>query len=173
MDRSTELRLPTVVVAVRIVVSGKSAVDAELFAAAAPRHGRGELIDDVAEMLDGDDPFVPVRIGGNVRLVGKAAIAWVAIRRRDPDALPSREFPEEPSEVILLYDRRHRVEIALPSPTEPLRGFLLDSSPADRPRVIDHLNSGPRFVRLWTPDEQVLVNRSLIVEVVELPEEES
>jgi hypothetical protein len=165
MDRSAELRLPTVAVAVRIVVGARPPADAELFVSGAPRADRGQLVDDVSDMLDGADEFVPVRCGdGGVRLVGKHAIAWVAIRHRDPGAAP-----EEPSEVFELYDRRHRVELAFASGT--VRGFVLDSSPADRPRVIDHLNRVERFVRLWTPDEQLLVNRAMILEVVELPEE--
>jgi hypothetical protein len=34
--------------------------------------------------------------------------------------------------------------------------------------VIDHLNRPGLFVRLWTPDEQVLVNKRQIVAVAEL-----
>jgi hypothetical protein len=38
--------------------------------------------------------------------------------------------------------------------------------------VIDYLNRAIRFVRLWTPEEQVLINKSLILEVIEMPEAE-
>jgi hypothetical protein len=44
---------------------------------------------------------------------------------------------------------------------------LFDSSPADRPRVVDHLNRARRFLRLWTPDAQTLINTDQIVAVRE------
>jgi hypothetical protein len=45
---------------------------------------------------------------------------------------------------------------------------LLDSAPADRPRVVDHLNGPGVFLRVWSPDEHVLVNKHQIVSVTEL-----
>jgi len=50
-----------------------------------------------------------------------------------------------------------------------LIGTMLDSSPADRPRVIDHLNRSGRFVRLWTTEEHYLINTTQVVAVTELP----
>ena len=70
--------------------------------------------------------------------------------------------------MVTLYDRQHRVEIELVAGTR-LLGTLLDSSPADRPRVIDHLNGAASFVRLWTPHEHILINKAQIVCVTELP----
>ena len=109
-----------------------------------------------------------MRWDSQVRLLAKHAIAWVAIRRRDPDEMPSTDFENEPSE-LTLYDREHRVEIAL-AHGAPLVGTLLDSSPADRPRVVDHLNRAGRFVRLWTSDEHFLINATQVVAVTELGE---
>ena len=48
--------------------------------------------------------------------------------------------------------------------------MLLDSSPADRPRVVDHLNRPGAFLRLWTSEEHYLVNKTQILHVVELRE---
>ena len=48
-----------------------------------------------------------------------------------------------------------------------LEGMLFDSAPADRPRVIDHLNGPGSFVRLWTSDEHYLINKAHILHVTE------
>lgn len=152
-----------------MVISGKPPSDAELFVADTPRGDRGQLLDDIAELLDEPAAFVPIRDGGVVRLIPKHAIEWVGVRQRDPDA-PATASEESP-EMFTLYDRRHRVEIDVAG-TGRLAGIFLDSSPSDRPRVIDYLNRAIRFVRLWTPEEQVLINKSLILEVIEMPEAE-
>jgi hypothetical protein len=168
---TAELRIPTVAVPARVQVVHKPIGEAELFVADA-RRSRGQLLDAVATMLDGPLEFVPLRQAGGVRLVPKDAIVWVAIRRRDPEALASADFSlEEPSEVLTLYDRYHEVEIELAGLT--LAGMLLESSPADRPRVIDYLNRVPRFVRLWTSEELVLINKRMIVAVTDQPEPEA
>ncbi|MEO8707226.1 MAG: hypothetical protein ABI867_44780 [Kofleriaceae bacterium] len=164
-----DLRIPTVAVAVRIAQSGKPELEAELFIAAESRHDRAQLLEDLATMLDTADTFVPVRANGVVRLVGKHALAWVAVHRRGAEATLSTDFPDEPSEVITLYDRQHRVELVLADGS--ITGLLLDSLPADHPRVLDYLNHAPRFVRLWTPEAHVFVNKQRILEVIELGSE--
>jgi hypothetical protein len=167
VDRSAELRLPTIVVPVRLCPVGQVPRDAELFVADVARRGRSHLLDDLGTLLDGSAGFVPVRVDGEVRLLSKYAIAWIAVRRRGGDDLPPTEFPEELSDASTLYDRQYRVSIEL-AHGPCLTGLLLDSSPADRPRVVDHLNRPGMFVRLWTPDEHVLVNKQAIVSVAEL-----
>lgn len=173
MDRSLELRLPTIAVPVRIaMVGGTAGTHAELFVADVPRPGRGKLIDDAAALLDEPAAWLPVREGATVRLVNKVAIAWIALARRAPDRDPARDFTEEPSEVTMLYDQQFPVEIELANGAR-LRGTLLDSAPADRSRVIDHLNAAGRFVRLWTSDEQYLISAAQIIAVTPLPESAS
>ena len=157
MDRSTDLRLPTFAVPVRLALVGHDVAPAELFVAAEAGRGRTDLIDDIVALLDMAASFLPVRAHARIRLLGKHAVAWVAVART-----------EEPSEVVTLYDRQHRVEIELVAGTR-LLGTLLDSLPADQPRVIDHLNRATSFVRLWTPQEHILINRAQIVCVTELP----
>ena len=166
-ERSAELKLPTTAVGVRLaMLGGGAAAPAELFVADAPGRTRMQLVDDVAEMLGRDDMFVPVRAANRVRLLGKHAIAWVAIRRRGEEGEPLEL--EETLEEHSLYDRQHRVELELVHGTK-LIGTMLDSSPADRPRVIDHLNRSGRFVRLWTTEEHYLINTTQVVAVTELP----
>lgn len=167
VDRSAELRLPTLAVPVRLALVGRELAGAELFVADVARRGRSHLFDDIAALLDASAGFVPVRIDGGVRLLAKHAIAWIAVRRRGEDDLPSAEFPEELSDAFTLYDRQHRVAIALSGGPE-ITGLLLDSAPADRPRVVDHLNGPGVFLRVWSPDEHVLVNKHQIVSVTEL-----
>ncbi len=160
MTAVTELRLPTVTVPVRLALFGREVAPAEVFLRDVPRRGKGHVIDDVAELLDGPEAFVPVRLGGQVRLCGKHAIEWVSLARPDDD----------PADLLALYDRQHRVELELAGGTR-LSGTLLDSSPADRPRVIDHLNHARTFVRLWTSDDHYLIHKARIVGVTELPGE--
>jgi hypothetical protein len=109
-----------------------------------------------------------VRTSSRVRLLGKHAIAWVAVDRHDPeDAAPvePREIPEE----LTLFDHQHFVEVELSHGTK-LIGTLLDSEPAEHSRVGDHLNRCGRWLRLWTTDQHYLINALQVVAVTELGE---
>lgn len=162
-----ELRLPTIVVPVRLALVGHEASGAELFVPDIPRRGRTHLVDDVAQVLEDPTGFLPVKVGDGVRLLGKHAICWISIGVAAPDASP--DFPQETSEVFTLYDRQHRVEIELLAGMR-LTGTILSSTPADRPRAIDHLNRAVHFVRLWTPENHFVINKTQIVGVTELTE---
>jgi hypothetical protein len=166
--RASELRLPTKVVAVRLALVDTAPFAAEMFVSDVPRRGRSHLLDDVAAQLGTEATFMPVRWSNQVRLLAKHAVTWVAVRRLDPEHDPSTDFSDEPSE-LTLYDREHRVEIELAGGTR-LSGTLLDSSPADRPRVMDHLNRAGRFLRLWTAEEHYLIHATRVVTVTELGE---
>ncbi len=157
---------------VRLALVSANAHPAELFVADVPRKGHSELLDAIAALLDADASFIPVRSDGNVQLLGKHAIAWIAVGRTavgdaagDDDS--DDDFAEIPSEVITLYERQHRVAVKLVAGGQ-IEGSLFDSSPSDRPRVADHLNGAGRFVRLWTANEHYLVNKTQIVQVTEL-----
>lgn len=162
-DRSSpELRLPTIAVPVRLALVGQAGVAAELFVADIVRRDRVHLFDDLSGLLDARGAaFVPVRIAGEVRMIAKRAMAWIAIERVDPAEVTLEELE--------LHDREHRVEIELVAGNQPaqLHGSLLDSSPADHPRVIDHLNRSGAFLRLWTQDDHVWINRDHVVAVYE------
>lgn len=160
-----ELRLPTRVVSVRLAIVGSAPTSAELFIADVPRSGRAQLIDDLAALVAGEANFIPVRWASRVRLLAKHAISWIAVPRVDPDE-PLADFAPEASEELKLYDRQHLVEIELAQATK-LIGTMLDSSHADRPRVVDQLNRAGRFLRLWTTSEHYLINTSQVVAVTE------
>jgi hypothetical protein len=164
MEQKAELRLPTIAVPVKLVVVGHAAVTAELFVGDVPRSSRTQLLDDIGILLDQDTSFLPIRGEGGVRLLAKHWIAWIAITRSEETE--QDDFDDSPSEVITLYDRRHPVVVQLVT-GEALAGTLFDSSPADRPRVIDHLNRAGRFVRLWTPEDHYLIAKQHILEVKE------
>lgn len=164
MERKPELRLPTTAVPVTLRLVAGSNVDAELFVAETARSGHSQLLDDVAAMLDATAPFLPVRVAKQVQLYAKIAIAYVSIARQDePD---ENEFEDVPSEVFTLYDRQHHVKVELAG-DRSLTGTLFDSSPADRPRVIDYLNGASRFLRLWTEATHYLINKDQIIRVSE------
>ena len=155
--------MPTVTVAVRLAVVGHEPTGAELFLAETPR-GRSGVLDAVAELLDEASDFLPVRGAAGVRLLAKRAFAWLAIERGELS--PDEEFEDQPSEVMTLYDRQHKVVVELTTGMK-LEGMVFESEPADRPRVIDHLNRAGRFVRLWTSDEHYLINKAHILQVLE------
>ena len=173
-------------VAVRLALVGAPPSAVEVFVPEVPRSSRGQLFDDLAAQLARDTRFLPVRTASRVRLIGKHAIAWIAIGRQaapapepaaeataeataeaiaEPAAEATIDLPEE----LTLFDHQHFVEIELAHGTK-LIGTLLDSAPADHSRVIDHLNDAGRFVRLWTTDQHYLINTTQIVAVTELGE---
>jgi hypothetical protein len=181
MASSAELRLPTLAVPVRLALVGRAPSGAELFVADVARRGRSHLFDDIAALLDESAGFVPARIDGEVRLVAKHAIAWIAMARTsgadERRGTPPPDDDEELSDADALYDRQHHVAIELAGAAGAagaagIEGLLLESAPANRPRVVDHLNGPGAFLRLWSSDEHVLVNKQQIVSVTELPSTE-
>ena len=162
---ASQLRLPTISVPIRVAVVGKrELVNAEVFIIDTPRSGRTALIDDIVALFEADGTFIPMRCETGVRIYGKDALACVAVRRR-PETIPDDE--EEHSEVFTLYDHQHRVEVELIGGMK-LEGMLMDSSPSNRSRAVDHLNRVGRFVRLWAADEHYLINKGQIVQVGEM-----
>jgi hypothetical protein len=155
------------VITVRLAIAGSTPSAVEMFVPDVPRRGRSQLLDDLAAQLDGTARFVPVRTTSRVRLVGKHAIAWIAIDRRDADEAPAE--PAEIPEDLTLFDHQHFVEVEL-SHGAKLIGTLLDSAPADSSRVGDHLIQSGRWLRLWTTDQHYLINVQQVVCVTELGE---
>jgi hypothetical protein len=155
------------VVTVRLAIAGATPSAVEMFVPDVPRRGRGQLLDDLAAQLDGAARFVPVRTTSRVRLVGKHAIAWIAVDRRGADEPPAA--PAEIQEDLTLFDHQHFVEVEL-SHGAKLIGTLLDSAPADASRVGDHLNHSGSWLRLWTTDQHYLINVQQVVWVTELGE---
>lgn len=164
MSRSLpSLRTPTVEVSVRLALRGDAPTAAALFLPETPQLGRSQLLENVCSYLDEEREFLPVAFGALRALVNRSAIAYAAVARR-----PSGFDDDEVSDVHTLFDHRCPVAVTLEGGAS-LRGTLLFSSPADRARLIDFVNLGPRFVRLWTSDELILVQRSAIRILAELP----
>ncbi len=141
---------------------------AELFVPDVPRPVPASLLEDLAAMLEDEREFLPAVLGGRQTLVNRAAIAYVAVRRRPH--VPSKQFdPEEVSDVLTLFDHRCPVSVTLVGGVA-LAGTLLFSSPAERSRLVDFINLGPRFVRVWANEELFLVQRSAIRTLAETAE---
>ncbi len=174
MGGSSELRLPTLAVSVQLARAGKPSEQVELFVADMPRRTRSQLVTELAELLESEPAFLPVRepeAGGRVAMVGKQAILWVAISLHQLHAGAAvngvpEEVEFEPSEVLNLFDHRHDCRVELDTGLG-IDGCVLYTSPADRPRFADHLNERGLFVRIWTSDELYLVNKRHIVRVLE------
>lgn len=165
MTRSLpSLRTPTLEVAVRLALRGDAPAPASLFLPEGPPKGRAQLLEAVCAYLEEEREFLPVAFGELRALVNRAAIAYVAVPRR-PIGLDA----DEVSDVHTLFDHRSPVAVTLEGGAS-LRGTLLFSSPADRARLIDFVNLGPRFMRIWTSDELILVQRSAIRILAEIPE---
>lgn len=179
MRPTAELRVPMVPVAVEIAGTHAPPAPCEVYLADTPRHGRTAMADDLAALLEADPPFIPVKFVAGVTLVGKHAIQWLAFALHaapvDDNDGDGDDFgdtspeggPREPSEVMTLFDSKHDVEITL-GDGSTLTGSILHSSPADKPRVIDYLNRPARFVRLWTPRAQYLINKAHVARVREV-----
>ncbi len=69
--------------------------------------------------------------------------------------------------MFTLYEHEHKVEVELLGGMR-LEGALMDSSPSNRSRAVDHLNRAGRFVRLWAAEEHYLINKGQIIQVGEL-----
>jgi hypothetical protein len=168
--RTAELKVPTMAVGVRLALVAAQPAPVEMFLPDIPGRSHNQMLDDLASQLGGDARFVPVRMANQVRLVGKHAIAWIAVTR-----YPAGEAPEAPAasvdipEELTLFDHQHFVEIEL-AHDQKLVGTLLDSESIEHSRLGDHLNRSGYWLRLWTPDQHYLVNAQQVVAVTELGE---
>lgn len=87
-QRTTELKLPTMSVGVRLALVAAPPTAVEMFVPEVPGRSHAQLLDDLADQLSGDARFVPVRTTNRVRLIGKHAIAWIAVSRYAVDVAP-------------------------------------------------------------------------------------
>jgi hypothetical protein len=166
--RTSELRVPTMAVGVRLALVGTSPSPVEMFVPEVAGRDHSRLLDDLAAQLRAEAQFLPVRAASRVRLLAKHAIAWVAVARYAADEPPPAEPAEIPEE-LTLFDHQHFVEVELAHGGK-LTGTLLDSAPAEHARLGDHLNRGGRWLRLWTTDQHYLINTAQVISVTELGE---
>jgi hypothetical protein len=167
--RTAELKVPTMAVGVRLALVAAQPTQVEMFLPDIPGRSHHQMLDDLATQLAGDARFVPVRMASQVRLIGKHAIAWIAVTRyaggEAPEAPAAIDIPEE----LTLFDHQHFVEIEL-AHGHKLTGTLLDSESIEHSRLGDHLNRSGSWLRLWTPNEHYLVSAQQVVAVTELGE---
>jgi hypothetical protein len=161
---SESLKVPTAAVGVGLALADGSVVKAQLFVPERGHRGRA-LATDLAALLDADPAFLPAReAGGHVCLYAKHAIAYVAIPLRDAAA---DDGDDADTDDVQLYEHQRDVEVVLErGPT--LVGQLLYTSPADRPRVLDHMNHPGAFVRLWTAETLYVIGKRHVLRVREI-----
>ena len=140
MERKPELRLPTVAVPVKLALVGHEAAAAELFVADAVRPGRSQLHNDIAsdarrarELSAGARRFERSAVREGVDCVGLHGAS-----ARKPSAARPSSSTSHPKW------SRSTIGGTMSSSSwiggGSLVGTLFDSSPSDRPRVIDHFN---------------------------------
>ncbi|MBK7538506.1 MAG: hypothetical protein IPI49_24690 [Myxococcales bacterium] len=165
---SPSLRTPTLALPVKLALRGESLTSATLFVPDVPRQARAQLLEDVRLLLEQERDFLPVDLDGARTLVSRAVISYVSVARR-PSGLVTSFGDDEVSDVHTLFDHRCPVLVTLVD-AKTLRGTLLFSSSADRARLMDFINLGPRFLSLWRTDDLLLVQRSAIRSIIEVAE---
>jgi len=162
---SDDLKIPKLPVTVELAVVGEGIRQVEVFVAehraGSPRRQR------VLDLLESEPQFLPaVAAGGTQQIFNKAMLLWVGISLLD-GALPVEEDGDGDIDAEnggTLYDVRRPVTVELQG-GGALRGDLLYSPPPEQARVVDYLNRGGRFLRLWASDRVVLVNKERIISV--------
>jgi len=162
---SDDLKIPKLPVTVELAVVGEGVRQAEVFVAehraGSPRRQR------VLDLLESEPQFLPaVAANGEQRIFNKAMLLWVGIPLLE-GVLPVEEDGDgdlASDDGGTLYDVRRPVTVELQGGGE-LSGDLLYSPPPEQARVVDYLNRGGRFLRLWASDRVVLVNKERIVSV--------
>ncbi len=166
MSASSDLRLPKFPVEVEVGFADGSSRWVDVYVAEHTEHSyrRQHVID----LLEADEPFVPARdVAENGdehwAMINKATIAWVAIPL-DQGSLPVEESLEATDPE--LYDVQSPVSVDI-SAHSAVEGHVLYSPPAGHGRLIDYLNQPRRFLRVWTAERLVLVNKSWVLGVRE------
>ena len=138
---------------VAVTLDGGQRIDGEIFLRPTARYQtRPELPID---LLNDGKPFFPVLSNGVVLLLAKANVAVVET---------SNELDDEFAAPVLGL----AVEVTL-SDGKTCRGSVFLETRADRPRLLDFLNSyNEQFVALVEANRVFLVNRSSIVHVREV-----
>jgi len=161
-----DLRIPKLPVTVELDVAGEGTRRVEVFVA---EHRAGSPTRQrVLDLLESEPLFIPVVDNGGHRLFNKATLVSVSIPLVK-GALPIEEDRDGDlgsSNQGTLYDVRRPVTIELRGGAV-LNGDLLYSPPPDQTRVVDYLNRGGRFLRLWCGDRVVLVNKTWLICVTE------
>jgi hypothetical protein len=153
------LRVRKQIVAVDLALSGIAPRQVEVFLAEReiPVHRRQRLFD----LLEHGTSFLPARDSTtgtweivNRDLVVFARVALSAFTGEDGDASDE------------LFDIRQRVRVDLTT-GDAISGELLYSAAETLTRVTDYMNQRERFLRLWTEEDLLLIQKSFIARVIE------
>jgi hypothetical protein len=142
-------------VGVRLALVAAPPAAVEMFLPEVPGRSHNQLLDDLASQLAGDSRFVPVRTASRVRLVGKHAIAWIAVTRY-ADATDGEilTMETEPTELSL-------VEASAEFAASPAEAAAVPVPVADAPRA-ESLRPG---TTADIPEELTLFDHQHFVEV--------
>lgn len=157
MTASAQLRIRKEPLEVELVLAGEPPRRVELFLAEHGPHAFDRQ--SVLDLLEQADSFLPAcdRETGNWESFHTRSVVWIAIPRSPADG------EESGGE---LYDRRKLVHVWLTGGAS-LEGEILYSAPEESARVVDVMNRKERFLRLWSGNRLFLVNKDLVLRVVE------
>lgn len=145
-------RVPRRLVHVRLMLDDGRTIEGRLFTAVTGTDGRPERLVD--HLNDPSEDFVPLAVGDDRFLIGKAGIVYVQFFER-PDEADGLDTPG---------GRRAPVRLTLTGGMALLGSFVIDMPP-ERSRVVDYLNAAPRFVPVFGEGQITLVQRNNIVTV--------
>ncbi len=151
-------RIPKERVTVRMLLRSQTMHSFELFVPIRPEpRPPGQIL---RELLEQDRPFFPGRDldADEFVLISRDSVVWAEVHK-DPD----HELGQ-----LELYDYKQRVRVELAVGAR-IDGDVYYSAPSANARLMDHLNGPERFVFLHGNDRVVLVNKSYVDFVAELP----
>jgi hypothetical protein len=144
-------KVPKTETEVRILLDDGRTIDGSIFTSVTGPHGGPETI--LERLTDASEEFVPLACGADRLLLNKSGIILLQCPL---DALASADLGQGAKEVP--------VRISLAGGTS-LVGRLAIRMPPERARVLDYLNSAPRFVPLLGEQQITLVQKHFIVTV--------
>jgi len=120
---------------------------------------------DIHDLFEQTKTFLPTHDldDGSWMVISRDQLQWVRIM----DEPPREE--DEPVVDDELFDVQRAVRVELAGGTA-LSGDLLYSPPPGHTRVADFLNEPGRFFPLWTESGELLVGKSHVVRVLEMPQ---
>ena len=148
------LRTPQRMVAVRVLLDDGRTVDGGLYVAAIGPDGRpGRLLD---RLNDDEERFLPLA-GRYETLLNKSAIVSIQLAS-------GHERAEGIEETVA---REQQVQMVL-SQGDVVEGWIRYLMPEEKARLLDYLNTAPRFIAVIGERRVMLVQRRYIVSIQEL-----
>lgn len=146
----SEQRLATEVRSITLQLATGEVMKGEIFLQLVGATGYGGQ--QLDELLNGDDCFLPIRQGGEVSLVNLRQVASISVVE-DLESDPLRKLGE-----------RHRVSVCT-TVGEPFEAEVYVNLPSNRTRVKDFLNQRLRFLPFFTGERVVYLNFRYILQV--------